>query len=813
MNLIRKPQLAILAVTLLLGLSTPMVAQALTSLFGEGPSPLPVDEAFVSSAEVVGDNSLRVQFDIEPEYYLYKKKLSFSSDNDDISIGSPTFSKATTHEDEFFGTSLVYRDDATIELPVQRKGSANELTLTVHYQGCADMGICYPPSTADFKLTLPVAPSTAVSDIAQANEAIPSFKNKPSKLSELLNSTFLGSESGSGDELLTPQQAFIPNITIGSNNQFDVNWLIEPGYYLYRDKLKFELVNAAKANIENIEKDEGTIQNDAFFGDVHVYRHTANAKLAINSEQAYPNADLKIYYQGCADIGVCFPPEEINVPVSIMAKVATLSTAAVSETATVQTTNLIASTNDDTNANANTNTNTNTISNSSDTNSETRGRIITEQAKLSTLLSGKNYWLIILSFYAAGLLLAFTACVYPMIPILSSIIVGQGESLSTFKAFNLSLVYVLSMASVYAVVGVLVGLSGFNIQPLFQNPWVLSAFALLFVILAISMFGVFELKMPSAIQERLVSASNKQSGGKWLGVSTMGMLSALIVGPCVTAPLVAALAFIAKTGDALIGGVALFSIGMGMGTPLLLIGTSAGKLMPKAGGWMTSIQRFFGVVLLGVAVSMLARFLPAQATMLLSSTVILFGAVLFGLVNKLDDAAPVGQRLLKTLVLIAALYSGALIVGALSGNNSYITPLKGLASQSVSQNSGQQTELIFQKIKGVNGLETALQQAKNNNQNVMLDFYADWCVSCKEMEAFTFTDKTVIAQLENTLLLKADVTLNDDQDKALLKRFGIFGPPAILFFDKQSNEQTDARVVGFLPAKKFSAHLDLVLAL
>ncbi|MCL4151089.1 UNVERIFIED_CONTAM: hypothetical protein GTU68_014574 [Idotea baltica] len=390
---------------------------------------------------------------------------------------------------------------------------------------------------------------------------------------------------------------------------------------------------------------------------------------------------------------------------------------------------------------------------------------------------------------------------YPMIPILSSLIVGQGKKLSTTKAFSLSLVYIMSMASVFAVVGILVGLSGYNIQPLFQNPWVLTAFAGLFVLLALSMFGLFQLQMPNALQAKVTEISNKQEGGSFTGVAVMGTLSALIVGPCVTPPLVAALAYIAKTGDATIGGVALFAIGIGMGTPLLLIGTSLGRFMPKAGGWMEQTQRIFGVVLLAVAIYMLSRFLPGNVIMLMFAALAIFTGVYFGATDRLDSDSRGIQRFAKSIGLIALVYGVVLMVGA------------GVIGQQVAPGAGNSANehLSFQRVKSEAELEQVLADAKNQGRPVMLDFYADWCVSCKEMEAFTFPDSRVKDQLKDAVLIQADVTKNDANDKGLLKRFGLFGPPAIILYDRAGTELTAGRVVGYMKAKAFSDHLKAYL--
>ena len=381
--------------------------------------------------------------------------------------------------------------------------------------------------------------------------------------------------------------------------------------------------------------------------------------------------------------------------------------------------------------------------------------------------------------------------------------------MGTARAFQLSLVYVLVMASTYAIVGVIVGLSGYNVQAFLQNPWVLSVIAALFVVLSLSMFGFYELQIPVRMQEKLTKWSNKQGGGQVSGVAAMGFISTLIVGPCITAPLAGALIYIAKTGDAFIGGAALFALGLGMGAPLLLIGTSAGKFVPKAGAWMNAVKHVFGIIMLGMAIYMISRFIPSTITMALFGVLALFSGIYFGATDTLTKESSGWQRFGKGFGLVVLLYGLALLIGALSGGGSYTTPLRGIAS---SGKGGEQVEnskhLAFAPVKSVAQLNAIVAQASQDNRPVMLDFYADWCISCKEMEAFTFTDNRVQALLENAIVIQADVTANDDLDKELLKHFELFGPPGIIFYNTDGDEIRSARVVGFMAAGKFGDHVE-----
>ena len=589
------------------------------------------------------------------------------------------------------------------------------------------------------------------------------------------------------DEFLDPDIAFVVTATQGDDNTIKTNWLIQDGYYLYRDKISVAPADESQISLGELPLPKGKEKEDEYFGLIVSIDHEFNAEIPITNLAANTKAvDLVFKYQGCAKAGLCYPPITKNIRVN-------LDSADSAAEAAGSTSGGGASS-----------------SNSSGSGAEFQS----EQDKIAgTLASGKLLFTIFF-FFGLGLLLAFTPCVFPMIPILSSIIVGQGDNISTSKAFSLSLVYVLTMAATYTVAGVIVGLSGENIQVWFQNPWVISVFAGIFVLLSLAMFGFYELQMPSGIQNKLNNISSGAKQGSYIGAGIMGLLSALIVGPCVTAPLIGALIYIAETGNAWIGGIALFSLSMGMGAPLLAIGTSAGKILPKAGAWMDAVKAVFGVLLLGLAIWMLERILPAPVILLLAGALLIVSAIYLGALDAIKESAAGWSKLWKGLGLISLVYGAILVIGAAGGSHSLLQPLQGIAStQQVASNethsnTGSKHALSFQKIKGVEGLQIALAQAAKDGRPVMLDFYADWCVSCKEMESFTFSNGDVQKSLKNFVMLQADVTKNDAQDKALLKELGLFGPPAILFYDNTSSELRNYRVVGFMDAGKFSSHVE-----
>ena len=583
------------------------------------------------------------------------------------------------------------------------------------------------------------------------------------------------------DEFLDPDVAFQVSIDQADANSIVTNWHVEDGYYLYKDKINVSVADDSKLTLGAMELPKGKEKMDEYFGKIVSIDHSFQSNIPVQQVASNTNAvDLIVKYQGCAKAGLCYPPITKTLKVSF----------------------------NNSGGAGTSNSSVNTTTNSSN---NTAG-FQSEQDRIANTLASGKLWFTVISFFGLGLLLAFTPCVFPMIPILSSIIVGQGDSISTSKAFSLSSVYVLAMAVTYTVAGVIVGLSGENIQIWFQNPWVLSVFAGIFVLLSLAMFGFYELQMPNAVQSKLNSISSGQKQGSYVGAGIMGFLSALIVGPCVTAPLIGALIYIANTGDALVGGIALFALSMGMGAPLLAIGTSAGKVLPKAGAWMDTVKAVFGVMMLGLAIWMLERILPASIILVLVGALLIVSAIYMGALDAIKEGASGWSKLWKGLGLISLVYGAVLVIGAAGGGHSLLQPLQGLSAPQMASTTSDESHgdhaLPFQQVKGINELNAAIQKASNEGKPVMLDFYADWCISCKEMESFTFSDNGVQKSLENFVFLQADVTDNDELDKALLNQLGLFGPPAILFYDAGGNELRNYRVVGFMDAPKFASHIE-----
>ncbi len=606
-------------------------------------------------------------------------------------------------------------------------------------------------------------------------------------MAALMLSAWLGpAHAGSGD-YLEVEQAFRGSASRVDDQTVQLRLDVAPNYHLYRERLSVSAEEPGPA-LGAVDLPHGKTQFDANFGKtVELLQGAVQVAVPMAGQQGVVR--LRLGYQGCADEGLCYPPQSAIVAVDMgqgrVGRVTWLGDAS----AGVETLPPLEQ-----------------LSTESDADSGTQVASA-DASPIGRALRSGHWPTLVAAFWLAGLLLSFTPCVLPMVPILSSIIVGRGAVVSRSRGFALALAYVLGMAVVYTGLGMAAGLAGEGLAATLQNPWVLGTFALLLAVLALPMFGVFELQMPPFVQTRLSEASNRLPGGRFVGVFLMGGLSALIVGPCVAAPLAGALVFISQTRDVMVGGVALFSLALGMGVPLLAVGVSAGALLPRAGAWMNGVKTVFGVLLLAVALWIVSPVLPGRALMLVLGAALLVGATYLGLMQAPGRPTSGWQRLSQGAGLVLAVLGVTQLVGAMSGGVDPLQPLAHLAQLRRAEaplNIAAAAELDFQRIRSSAELDTAL---RNASRPVMLDFYADWCVSCKEMANLTFRDPAIASRLAGALRLQVDVTANSADDKALMKRFGLFGPPGVLFFSPGGPERTQARVVGYEPPERFAQAL------
>jgi len=706
------------------------------------------EEAYRYAVADTGD-AIEIDWVVEDGYYLYRNKMSYASGSDSIVFGAAKFPQGERHEDEFFGVQQVYRNRFYVSIPYSVVGELPDaVDVIIKSQGCADIGLCYPPQTWTESVRL----------IARNNDG-----------AKLQLGTAFGTLDGANSDFLPVDQAFEPILTAIDGNTVEVAIRIADGYYLYKDKISAR-AESNKAQAGKLQLPAGEMKTDQYFGEMEVYHGDVFGKLSI--ARGTPEAmdlDLELRYQGCAEDGICYPPVTRMLTVSLPQATAVSALSAV-----------------------------NTVASAAP---------VSEQAKLAQIISGSSLLVMIGTFFGAGLLLAFTPCVLPMVPILSGIIAGEGENVSASRGFTLALSYVMGMAIVYTLAGVAAAAAGLQLQATFNQPWILALFSGLFIILAAGMFGMYDLQMPSGLQSKLANVSSGQKSGTAIGAFVMGAISSLIVTACVAPALIAALTVIAQTGDMVRGGTALFAMSMGMGAPLLAVGAAQGRLLPSAGPWMVAVKNAFGFMMLGLAIWMMSRVMPGEVTLALWGILIFMAGVYMGGLTTLTPESPGRQKFGKGAGLLAVIYGAVLLVGSLAGSNSLMRPLEALyvggGAGAVAEHRG----LDFQRIKTTADLDAAVARASAEGKSAMLDFYADWCVSCIEMEEFTFTDAEVQAALANTVLIQADVTVNDEEDQALLKRFGVFGPPTIIFFGADGMQRHGYEVVGYMKAKDFANHV------
>ncbi|MDX1606224.1 MAG: protein-disulfide reductase DsbD [Candidatus Competibacterales bacterium] len=607
------------------------------------------------------------------------------------------------------------------------------------------------------------------------------------------------------EDLLRAEQAFALSVQAAGPEQVVAEWDIAEGYYLYRDRFGFSS-GTPGVRVGEPRFPAGKLKNDEFFGEMVVYYDRVRVVLPVERAPDAPTRfRLETVSQGCAEVGVCYPPRKQAVQVALAdpgpgGGLDMPDATAGSDPAGELLNGLLAQPDlpQSTAPAAPESARPAAPAVTAAAPPVRADAPVSEQDAIARMLTERQFWALP-AFFGFGLLLAFTPCVFPMIPILSGIIAGHGNTLTRSRAFLLSSVYVLAMALTYTAAGVGAALAGQNVQIWFQNPWVLGAFSGLFVLLALAMFGLFNLQLPATLQTRLARIGNRR-GGSYAGVALMGLLSALIVGPCVAPPLIGALTVIGLSGDPTLGGSALFAMSLGMGVPLIAIGTSAGHWLPRAGAWMDTVRAVFGVLLLAVALWLLERILPPVLVMLGWAVLLIVCAVYMGALNPVEGRWRTLGKGLGTVLLV---YGVLLLVGVAAGGRDIWQPLRGVLYAGGGAITAP-AEPAFRPVKGLEGLQRQLTQA--DGRPVMLDFYADWCVSCKEMEKYTFSDPAVRAALEPAVLLQTDVTDNDARDQALLRRFDLIGPPAILFFDGRGSERPGYRVVGYMPADEFRRH-------
>ena len=556
-------------------------------------------------------------------------------------------------------------------------------------------------------------------------------------------------------KFLMPDEAFIPHAKLNDNMQIEADVEIADGIYLYVDKVKLRLRDGSGIKISHIKKPKAQKHD----GD-DVYLQSPKFLVSLkNDDESLKTKEVvfEISYQGCSTAGLCYEPFTKSYKFNI-------------DTSKLQT---------------------------KDEKKLTKEIELSKSDAIADTIKHGSIALIIVTFLGFGLLLSLTPCVFPMIPIISGVIISQGKGITTSKAFMLSVVYVLSMAVAYTIAGVLAGLFGSNLQAALQTPWVIYSFSGVFVALALSMFGFYELKLPDTLVSK-VSSNSSRSG--YVGVAIMGFLSALIVGPCVAAPLAGALVYIGQTGDALLGGMALFAMSIGMGIPLIVVGVSAGKFMPKPGVWMTMVSVTFGVMMLGVAIWMLEKVIDSYIVMFLYAVLGVGFSVYLGVFEK------GGHVVKKSSAVVLFVYSIALLIGVFGGSKSMARPLGFLKSHAMVSTTQTTTNLKFQKVTSIEELDRLLKA--NSGRKIMLDFSASWCSSCKELDEVTFHDAKVIKKLEEFVLIQADITANEKEQKDLSKKYGVFGPPVVLFFDKTGKVLRSKTIVGFVEPDEFLSKME-----
>ncbi|MDH3747733.1 MAG: protein-disulfide reductase DsbD [Gammaproteobacteria bacterium] len=707
--------------------------------------PPPPEEIFRYVIFDAGD-ALEIDWAVDDGAYMYRDAFGFVSGDPTVVLGDAELPEGKVYTDEFLGEQVIYRGNFFVRIPYTVSGDKPDaLALTIESRGCLDEGFCYMPQTWIETVDL----------------------QKPKSSKPKLD---FGSLASSGQQdFPPPDEVFFPDVQAIDGNTVELIIRVIPGFYLYKHKISVTVLGD-NARTGQLDLPKGKIKTDEFFGEQEVYYDEVVGRVAIaRATPAAMDVELEVAYQGCADGGLCYLPQTKVFTVSLPEATSIMDLSSLPDHVT-------------------------------------SAAPVSEQARLASIITESSIWVAAGVFFLAGLGLAFTPCVLPMIPILSGIIAGEGDGVSPMRGFTLALSYVMGMALIYTAAGVAAAAAGMQLQATFNQPWILILFSGLFVLLALGMFGAYDLQMPSSIQSKLANVSGNQKSGTMIGAFVMGALSALVVTACVAPALIAALTVMAQSGDMLRGGFALFAMSLGMGAPLLLVGAAQGQLLPKVGPWMVAIKGAFGFMMLGLAIWMLSRMLPGSVTLAMWAALIFMCGVFMGGLTTLSADSSVARKLGKGFGLLAILYGLVLFLGAFSGGTN---PLKPLASITMGGgiSASDEKHLEFTRIKTVDDFDRELAAAVQAGKSVMLDFYADWCISCIEMEEYTFITPVVQAALANTVTLQADVTRADDEDRALLKRFGSFGPPTIVFFGPDGQQRDGYDVVGFMKAEDFANHI------
>ena len=722
--------------------------------------PLMPDEAFALSTKVIDANTVRAEWKIAEKYYLYKNKFKFISETESISTGEISFPKGKIKEDEFFGKVETYRKHVAVDIPITRIGNASTLKLKITSQGCADMGICYPPQTKTISFTLP---AMAAAEIAAPTKSSGNF-NPLDALKKLGNNLGL---TDSSDNFLHPDQAFIFSAEAIDGNTLRAHWDVADNIYLYKNKFKFELKNAEGITLGQAVMPTGKKKVDEVFGEMEVYYHGVDIDIPLQrSNLDATDIILVAKYQGCADAGFCYPPISKEMPVSLPA-----------------------------------------VSSSGDTQTGTANDDADRSCVGNLLIA-----------FGIGLLLTFTPCVLPMIPILVGVIVGQsGKTPTKMRSGVLSTSYVMGTAVTYSFAGWLAGASGQQLQAYTQNAWAIGIVAGILVLLSLSMFGFYQIQMPSFIQSKLQMKSQNVKGGSMTGTFFLGMVSALIVGACVTPLLMLVLGIAIQAGDPVLGASMMFAMSMGMGVILVMMGVGAGHLLPKAGTWMDTIKYIFGALLIGVAIYLLTP-LQGVPLLLLWSIFFIVCGVYMGATQSIPEGASNWRYLWKGLGIVVLIWGVFALVGSVLGNRDVMHPMDmsqmnfGSSQGNMAQSATVAPHDLFIQLHSTDDLDRELAKAKAAGKAVMLDYYATWCTDCRRMEKATFSNPQVQKIFRDKfVLLQVDVEdPNNAKTEAIKKRYKVFGPPAMLFFDAHGKQRKDLDFYGFKTPEEFIATLNKI---